>query len=177
MHRSQRRKDGSPYLSHLLRVAGRALEYGASEDVAIAALLHDAVEDCGGLATAAQIRALFGEAVERLVLEESDSVVSTPEAKAPWRERKEAWLARLETASPDAALIAGCDKLDNATSLASALLAGDCGILAKFKGGSDGIVWYFRSIVEILARRGCPCANDLADAVERLAGLIKRIIE
>src|SRR6266480_4106714 len=93
LHREQRRKgSGTPYAAHLLGVASLVLEDGGAEDEAIAALLHDAVEDQGGQRTLRRIRQLFGERVARIVAACSDTDV-TP--KPPWRERKDAYIAHL----------------------------------------------------------------------------------
>src|SRR5688572_33220044 len=90
VHQGQRRKGtGIPYIAHVLGVAAIAMEYGADEDEAIGALLHDAAEDGGGEATLAEIRARFGDAVGENVPGCSDSLVEDPEDKLPWRERKE----------------------------------------------------------------------------------------
>ena len=169
LHREQLRKVGRvPYLSHLLRVAGLALDFGASEDVAIAALLHDAVEDCGGMETEAIIRERFGDFVADVVLETSDSTTADANRKAPWRERKEAYLAHLRTGSEAAALVSGCDKLDNITSLVRAIkIAGGEATLSRFKGGAGELIWYYESVAAILAERGTLIADELQAAVER----------
>lgn len=169
LHRDQRRKIGRvPYLSHLLRVAGLALDFGASEDVAIAALLHDAVEDCGGMATEAKIRERFGDFVADVVLETSDSTAADANRKAPWRERKEAYLAHLRSGSEAAALVSGCDKLDNIASLTRAMrIAGNEATLARFKGGVADLIWYYESVAEILKERGVLVADELSVAIER----------
>ncbi|MBQ7815713.1 MAG: HD domain-containing protein [Thermoguttaceae bacterium] len=169
LHREQSRKIGRvPYLSHLLRVAGLALDFGASEDVAIAALLHDAVEDCGGMATEAVIRERFGDFVADVVLETSDSTTADANRKAPWRERKEAYLAHLRTGSEAAALVSGCDKLDNITSLTRAMeIAGNEATLSRFKGGSADLIWYYESVAEVLNERGVLVAGELSAAIER----------
>lgn len=169
LHREQLRKIGRvPYLSHLLRVAGLALDFGASEDVAIAALLHDAVEDCGGMETEAVIRERFGDFVADVVLETSDSTTADANRKAPWRERKEAYLERLQIGSEAAALVSGCDKLDNITSLVRAIkIAGGEATLSRFKGGAGDLIWYYESVASILAERGVLIADELKAAVER----------
>ncbi|MBQ7029893.1 MAG: HD domain-containing protein [Thermoguttaceae bacterium] len=169
LHREQLRKVGRvPYLSHLLRVAGLALDFGASEDVAIAALLHDAVEDCGGMETEAIIRERFGDFVADVVLETSDSTTADANRKAPWRERKEAYLAHLRTGSEAAALVSGCDKLDNITSLVRAIkIAGGEATLSRFKGGAGDLIWYYESVAANLAERGTLIADELQAAVER----------
>lgn len=169
IHREQLRKIGRvPYLSHLLRVAGLALDFGASEDVAIAALLHDAVEDCGGMETEAIIRKRFGDFVADVVLETSDSTTADANRKAPWRERKEAYLAHLRTGSDAAALVSGCDKLDNITSLTRAMeIAGNEATLSRFKGGSADLIWYYESVAGVLQERGVLVAGELSAAIER----------
>lgn len=169
LHREQLRKIGRvPYLSHLLRVAGLALDFGASEDVAIAALLHDAVEDCGGMEAEATIRERFGDFVADVVLETSDSTTADANRKAPWRERKEAYLAHLRTGSEAAALVSGCDKLDNITSLTRAMeIAGSEATLSRFKGGSADLIWYYESVAEVLKERGVLVADELSAAIER----------
>ncbi len=102
VHQGQVRKStGIPYVAHILGVAAIAMEYGATEDEAIGALLHDAAEDGGGEETLAEIRAKFEDAVADIVLGCSDSLVQNPEEKLPWRERKEGYLAHLEQRQPD----------------------------------------------------------------------------
>jgi (p)ppGpp synthase/HD superfamily hydrolase len=105
-----RRADGRPYVAHLLRVAGLVIQEGGSEDEAIAALLHDAVEDQGGLARLQDIRARFGDAVAEIVDECTDSY---GEPRPPWRRRKERYLAGLERGSPGGLLVSLADKVDN----------------------------------------------------------------
>lgn len=169
-HRRQTRKNGDvPYLSHLLRVSGLVLDYGGSETVAIAALLHDVVEDCGGLEALERIRGEFGAEVAEIVLETSDSTTADSGNKAPWRERKEAYIARLSSCSEGALLTSACDKLDNVTSLLRSLrTSGNMDILAKFKAGRDAQFWYYESILAVLEHRNSLVADELRIAVERL---------
>ncbi|HEV3138536.1 MAG TPA: HD domain-containing protein, partial [Pirellulales bacterium] len=115
LHGDQLRKgSGVPYFSHLLAVAAIALEHGASEDEAIAALLHDAVEDQGGAPVRDEIRRRFGRGVADIVdgCTDADTL-----PKPPWRERKEKYLAHLPTAGASVQLISAADKLHNARSL------------------------------------------------------------
>ena len=169
-HRMQLRKNGAvPYLSHLLRVSGLTFDYGASEDVAIAALLHDVVEDCGGIPTLERVREAFGDTVARIVLDVSDSTASDSTRKAPWRERKEAYLERLKDVEPDTLLVAACDKLDNVTSLLRSLRLVDADVvLSKFKANPDAQTWFYDSFLGILTRRKLPIAVELSDAIEKL---------
>jgi len=172
LHAAQQRKvTGAPYVGHLLRVTGIVLEHGADEDEAIAALLHDAVEDQGGAATREAIRSRFGPRVAEIVDGCTDAE-HTP--KPPWRKRKEAYLARLAGASSSVRLIAAADKLDNARSLVEAHRTVGAAVWDRFRGGRDGTLWYLRSVLEILSQSGPhPLVEELALAVaelDRLAG-------
>jgi hypothetical protein len=85
LHVDQKRKaSGTPYIGHLLSVAGIVIEHSGTEDEAIAALLHDAVEDQGGLPTLDRIRAKFGDAVAEIVMGCTDSTETDPTKKPPW---------------------------------------------------------------------------------------------
>lgn len=95
-------------------VAALVLEAGGDEDQAIAALLHDAMEDQGGRPTLETIRKLFGDRVAMTVEECSDSESEDPAKKKPWHERKRIYLAHLPHASADALLVSLADKLHNA---------------------------------------------------------------
>lgn len=120
LHAAQTRKGvGTPYLSHLLGVASLVIEYGGDEDQVIAGLLHDAVEDCGGLPMLDEIRAEFGDTVADTVLQCSDSVTADPAAKSDWEERKRAYLAAVAGKSDGARFVTACDKLHNASAILS----------------------------------------------------------
>ena len=115
LHAGQVRKaSGTPYLGHLLGVCAIVLEHGGDEDEAIAALLHDAVEDQGGQATLDTIRERFGPRVAEIV-EGATDAMETP--KPPWRARKETHLHKLSGASPALRLVLAADKLDNVRAL------------------------------------------------------------
>lgn len=150
LHREQVRKgSGIPYVAHLLATASLALENGADEDEAIAALLHDAVEDQGGPGIRAEIERRFGPRVAGIVDECSDT---DQDPKPPWRERKEAYLAHLASASRSTLLVASCDKLHNARSVLEDYDRLGEELWERFSGGRDGTLWYYRSIADALAR-------------------------
>jgi (p)ppGpp synthase/HD superfamily hydrolase len=163
LHRRQRRKGTQiPYVSHLLAVASIALEHGASEDEAIAAVLHDAVEDQGGAATAARIRERFGDSVANIVLGCTDTDV---QPKPPWRERKEAYVAHVRSARPSVRLVSASDKLHNARAiLADHRALGDA-LWDRFSGGREGTLWYYRALVDAFASHG---RNRLVDELDRV---------
>jgi GTP pyrophosphokinase len=167
LHAGQGRKGTEvPYLAHLMGVASLVLEAGGDEDLAIAALLHDAVEDCGGKPTLRLIRRQFGHRVARVV-EECTDADTIP--KPPWRERKERYLAHLPRASVDGRLVSAADKLHNARAiLADYRLAGDA-VWERFKGGRDGTLWYYRSLVDTFRALGTDrVVEELARTVDEL---------
>ena len=146
LHALQVRKgSGVPYVAHLLGVASLVLEYGGNEDQAIAALLHDAIEDQGGASTRDEIFRRFGETVTAIV-EGCTDTDQTP--KPPWRERKEAYLAHLPQASAAVRLVSAADKLYNARSILQDYRTQGDEVWQRFKGGKDGSLWYYRSLVE-----------------------------
>ena len=173
LHRMQERKiSGTPFVAHLLRVAGMVLEHGADEDTAIAAVLHDAIEDRGGPAARETIRVRFGEKVAELVDECSDTD-ETP--KPPWRDRKERYLAHLATASPSARLISAADKLDNIRSLLSSYRRSGEDVWQYFRGGREGTLWYYRSVCSILEQAGPkPLADELLLAVNEFEQAVEK---
>lgn len=167
LHAQQRRKvSGAPYVSHLLRVAGIALEYGADEDEAIAALLHDAVEDQGGSQAREAIVLRFGRRVAEII----DGCTDTDQQpKPPWRARKKAYLARLQESSPSVRLVVAADKLDNARSLAASYRQHGEAVWQGFRGGRDGTLWYFHSAVKVFQQFGPhPLIDELQRAVDEL---------
>ncbi len=114
VHGGQMRKGSTtPYVAHLLAVSATVLEYGGDEDQAIGALLHDTAEDQGGTGRLADIRNRFGERVAEIVEACSDSLADTyaGEGKAPWRERKEGYIAHVRQAAPDVLLVSLADKV------------------------------------------------------------------
>lgn len=168
LHQRQVRKGTTvPYLSHLLAVSSLALEHGANEDEAIAALLHDAVEDQGGAATAAEIRRRFGDTVADIVIGCSDT---DRVPKPPWRERKEAYVAHLREASAGVRLVSACDKLHNSRSILTDLRRHGDAIWERFRGGKDGTLWYYRSVVDELKAAG---TSTLVEELERVVSEIE----
>ncbi len=147
LHREQTRKGGNvPYISHLLSVAALVLENGGDEDEAIAALLHDAVEDQGGKATREVILNMFGKRVAEIVdgCTDADTI-----PKPPWRERKEQYIAKLRHASSSVRKVALADKLHNARSILGDLSRDGKATWDKFTGGKSGTLWYYRTLLEV----------------------------
>src|SRR5450432_907031 len=164
-----RNKTKIPYIGHLLGVTAIALEYGANETEAIGALLHDAVEDCGGAERQREIEEKFGKEVGAIVAGCTDSD-QTP--KPPWRQRKEAYIAHLKTASASTLLVSASDKLHNARAILHNLREDGDEIWSRFKGGKEGTLWYYRSLVTAFREH-----NDsaLLDELARVVSEIERI--
>ena len=176
LHRKQVRKGTRiPYVTHLMAVAALVAENGGSETQVIAALLHDAVEDQGGESTARRILRLFGPRVHRIVMALSDSTTADPETKPPWRERKERYLEHLETMGPEVRLVSAADKLHNARAIVADLRRVGMSAWERFKGGCEGSLWYYESLVDILSRGWSnPLVADLAAEVARMKALSGR---
>lgn len=151
-HQAQSRKGSSiPYLSHLLGVSSLVIEYGGDEDEAIAGLLHDVLEDCG-VQHAGPISEQFGDRVLGIIEACTDGTPGESGQKAPWHERKQAYLEHLTAVAEDALLVSACDKLHNARAIASDQASGQ-DVFARFKGGRDGTLWYYQRLLGIFENR------------------------
>lgn len=170
LHANQTRKGTSiPYLAHLLAVTALVLEEGGDEDLAIAALLHDAVEDQGGVEVLQVIRREFGDRVADIV----DGLTDTYESpKPPWRPRKERYIAHLLEADPDVVRVSLADKLHNARSIRADLrLQGD-DLWDRFRGGKQGTLWYYHRLVEVFRQiTDSPLSDELARVVADIEAL------
>lgn len=171
-----RKKTGVPYMAHVMTVCALALENGADEDLAIAALLHDAVEDSeDGYATHQVIEEQFGERVARIVMACSDAVAVPGKPKPEWRERKEAYLRRLaDEADRDVLLVSACDKVHNARSIVTDLRTDGDAVWQRFTvTDPNAQLWYYTSVLDILERRlPGPLTVELADLVREIAARV-----
>ena len=147
--KQQRKGTGVPYISHLLSVAGLVLEAGGDEDLAIAALLHDVVEDCGGAKMSREVRRRFGKRVAHVV----DGCTDTDlDPKPPWRQRKEDYLSHLRTADADTRLVSVADKLHNVRTIATDYREHGDAVWQRFQGKRDGTLWYYRALLREFKR-------------------------
>jgi len=175
VHAEQKRKGGAvPYVSHLLAVAALVMEAGGDEDECIAALLHDAAEDQGGRPMLEKIEQRFGPRVARIVEACSDSLTEGPD-KAPWRQRKQAYLAHLPESSPSDRLVSLADKLHNSRTLLADLRREGAAAFEKFRGKRDGTLWYYRELLRAHRAAQPPVAPDLLDEYERVVTEIERL--
>jgi len=176
-HAAQLRKGTTvPYASHVLAVGAHVLEHGGTTEQAIAGLLHDVVEDCGGPPRLAEVREVFGDAVSELVDAVSDAAPVNGQRKAPWPERKAAYLehlVELVAARSPAVLVSACDRLHNLTAIANDLDDPAVGttVFSRFNGPDIAwVMWNHRSVVDVFV--GAP--DDLVPP--RLKGLLERAL-
>ncbi len=170
-HAGQHRKGTSvPYVAHPLGVASLVLEAGGDEDVAIAALLHDVVEDCGGAPMLKEIRRRFGKRVAHVVDGCTDTDV---DPKPPWRDRKENYLKHLRTADADTRLVSAADKLHNVRSIVAAYREIGERVWERFHGKRDGTLWYYRALLDEFQRKKTnPLIRELERAVRELEAIL-----
>ncbi|MFH1463296.1 MAG: HD domain-containing protein [Pseudomonadota bacterium] len=144
---SRRKGSDVPYIAHLLWVAATVADHGGDEELIIAALLHDYLEDIRG-ASAADLADRFGPRVADLVVHLSDS---TAQPRPPWRERKERYLAQLPSAPAEVKLVSAADKLHNVSCCVRDYRQVGEALWGRFRGGREGTLWYFRQVHLALA--------------------------
>ncbi|HEU0207649.1 MAG TPA: HD domain-containing protein [Candidatus Udaeobacter sp.] len=165
-----RKKTGIPYIAHILGVTAIALEYGANETEAIGALLHDTVEDCGGIERLRDIRQKFGNAVAGIVNGCTDTD-KTP--KPPWVERKRAYIEHLRESDSSTRLVSASDKLHNTRAILAELRRHGLTVFDRFSGKKDGTLWYYRTLVTAFRRHGDHV--DLIDELDRVVSEIEKL--
>ena len=175
IHTMQVRKGTAiPYIAHLLSVAALVIEAGGDEDSAIAALLHDAVEDQGGATMLASIRKRFGQEVADIVEACSDTDVIP---KPPWRERKEAYLDAIAHKSEKARLVSLADKVHNASSILFDHQEIGDKVWERFSVGRDDTMWYYRALADAFRRPiPIPLWQRLDDTVRALEADRKSVV-
>jgi len=166
-----RGKDGQPYVAHLLRVAGLVIQEGGSEDEAIAALLHDAAEDQGGLERLDDIRKRYGHTVADIVEECTDSY---GDPKPPWRRRKEDYIRSLDGVSAGGLLVSSADKLDNMRTIIRGFRIQGSDQWTRTGKRADDVRWFYGTVA---ARFSALRPGPLADELTRTAAELERLID
>lgn len=173
-HRNDARKGTEiPYFSHPMAVASLVLEFGGTEDQAIAALLHDTIEDCD--VTKEELQEKFGSTVALIVDQCSDS---NTQPKPPWRERKERYLRHLDSADPETYLVSACDKLHNARAITRDVRGLGREVWGRFSADPIQILWYYESLAETFRRathkdaRLRPLLSDLDPVIAQMKSLV-----
>jgi (p)ppGpp synthase/HD superfamily hydrolase len=170
-HAVQTRKQTAvPYLSHLMAVASLVLEAGGDEDMAIAALLHDVVEDCGGMPRLREIRKQFGRRVANIVEGCTDSF---GEPKPEWTERKKDYLLEVKHADAETRLVSASDKLHNVRTILADYRRDGEAIWKRFTGKKEGTLWYYRALSDEYQRKG---ANRITRELEIAVAELERTV-
>jgi (p)ppGpp synthase/HD superfamily hydrolase len=161
-----RKKTRIPDIGHILGVTAIALEYGANQTEAIAALLHDAAEDAGGKKRLRDIEKKFGDAVANIV----DGCTDTyADRKPPWLDRKKAYVTHVRTASASIKLVSASDKLQNVRSLLRNYREEGDGLWKRYNCGKEGALWYYRALVKAFTgKRIASLVGELDRAVTEL---------
>jgi (p)ppGpp synthase/HD superfamily hydrolase len=172
LHTETRKGTRIPYMAHLFGVASLVMgESGSAvpvtEDMVIAAILHDTAEDHGGRRTLDEVKEKFGPNVARMVEGLSDTLAEDHDKKEGWEERKNAYLARLRTEPEDVLVISVADKLYNAKAILDDLKEIGPAVWDRFKRGPKDQLWYFHSLLEIFEPR----------LHSRMVGELKRVVD
>jgi (p)ppGpp synthase/HD superfamily hydrolase len=164
-----RKRTTRPYIGHLLSVASIVIEYGGDEDMAIAALLHDAVEDQGGLPRLREIRKKFGKRVAHIVDGCTDSYT---QPKPPWLQRKRAYVERVSSESEDVRLVSAADKLSNTREVLHDFRVHGESVFDRFTAKKEGTMWYYRALVDVFRKaESNPLVEELDRVVSKLESL------
>ncbi len=178
IHIERRKGTDIPYMAHLLGVAslvmGEAGHAGfpVTEEMVIAALLHDAVEDQGGLARLKDIEHNFGSNVARMVEGLSDSLTEDPCNKQPWLERKQAYIQKLREEPGDVQLISVADKLYNARTILEDYREIGPQVWERFKRGRNDQLRYFDELLKAYKSSG---ASRIVDELERVVNELRQV--
>lgn len=167
--RQIRKRTERPYIGHLLGVASIVIEYGGDEEMAIAALLHDAVEDQGGLPRLREIRRKFGQRVAEIVHGCTDAY---SEPKPPWLQRKKDYIARVAREAADVRLVSAADKLSNSREILQDVRVHGVSVYDRFTGKKDGTLWYYRALITAFRAAG---NNPLIDELDRVVSELEAI--
>jgi (p)ppGpp synthase/HD superfamily hydrolase len=168
LHAKQfRKRTRRPYIGHLLSVTSFTIEYGGDEERAIAALLHDAVEDQGGLPRLRAIRRKFGKRVAHIVDGCTDSYT---QPKPPWLGRKRAYITRVAKESAEVRLVSAADKLCNVRETLQDVRVQGESVFERFEGKKEGTLWYYRELVRVFRHAG---NNPLIEELDRAVTVLE----
>ncbi len=168
---------GAPYISHLMAVSALVLEYGGNEDQAIAGLLHDAAEDCGGRPMLDTVRVMFGDEVADIV-ECCTDTFETP--KPQWQPRKQAYIDRMREEPHNARLVVTADKLHNLSNTLRDIRAKGATAWKNEMAGSankaaDKQIWYYKGCLQSLSDGwSSPLLGEFSQAVTELESLMTK---
>jgi (p)ppGpp synthase/HD superfamily hydrolase len=169
VHADQKRKGtNAPYIGHLMGVASIVLDDGGTEEEAIGALLHDAAEDHGGRERLEDIRSRFGDAVARIV---EDCTDSWDIPKAPWAERKRAYIDHARTLPRPSLRVSAADKVHNTYAILRDLRNIGEAVWTRFSAAPDDVMAYYEGLVRAYREAG---GSPLVDELDRIVRGIRR---
>lgn len=178
LHIERRKGTNIPFMAHLLGVASLVMgeagqvPFAVTENMVIAALLHDSVEDHGGEPRLRDIEFNFGAEVARMVEGLSDSLEEDPNKKGPWEERKRGYLKRLRSETLQVQLISAADKLYNARTILDEYRLVGAKVWERFKRGRDQQIWYFEKLLKVFKSAG---TNRIVEELGRVTDELRRI--
>ena len=178
LHIERRKGTDVPYMAHLLGVAslvmGEAGHAGfpVTEDMVLAALLHDVAEDQGGELRLKDIEHNFSSNVARMVDGLSDSLTADPHRKESWPERKKGYIRRLRKESADVRLISAADKLYNARAILEDYQEIGAQVWDRFKRGREDQIWYFNELLKVYKSHA---ANRVVEELQRVVTELSKI--
>jgi (p)ppGpp synthase/HD superfamily hydrolase len=178
LHIERRKGTSIPFMAHLLGVASLVMgeaghvPFQVTEDMVIAALLHDAVEDHGGLPRLEDIRCNFGLEVARMVEGLSDTLVEDSSQKESWEERKQAYIDRLKIEPKDVQLVSASDKLYNARTVLDEYRVIGPEVWKRFKRGREQQIWYFHELLRVFKSAG---TNRIVEEFERVVENLEKL--
>ncbi|HKD61508.1 MAG TPA: HD domain-containing protein [Terracidiphilus sp.] len=178
LHIERRKGTQIPSMAHLLGVASLVMgevgrvSFPVTEDMVIAALLHDTVEDHGGRPRLEHIRANFGDDVARMVEGLSDSFAEDASSRENWEERKSSYIYRLRSEPLDVQLISAADKLYNARTILEEYRVIGPKVWERFKRGRDQQVWYFQELLNLFRSAG---TNRIVDEFGSLVSELDQV--
>jgi (p)ppGpp synthase/HD superfamily hydrolase len=168
-HRGQTRKGSdTPYVEHVYGVALILERLGFEEDVVVAGLLHDIVEDTE--TTLEEVSANFGGSISVLVAHCSEVKVDSSGAKRAWEDRKRDHLAALAAAPLPARAIVLADKLHNLVSILCDLQEGRP-VWSLFNADRSRVLWYYEASIVAMSAGGAD------DRLSKLAEECRRVLE
>lgn len=179
IHVGTRKKSAVPYMAHLLGVASLVMgenghvPFAVTEDMAIGALLHDAVEDAGGMPRLRDIEANFGSPVARIVEGCSDSFEEHGNKGERWEQRKQGYIERLKTEPEDTLLVSAADKLYNVRAIVEDFRVEGGKVWERFHRGPEQELWYYSELLKVFQAR-CPEWRIIAE-LERAVGELAKI--
>jgi (p)ppGpp synthase/HD superfamily hydrolase len=178
VHVSYRKGTTVPYVAHLLGVASLVMGesghvgFPVTEDMVIAALLHDAVEDEGGWPRLRDIEANFGKEVAKIVEGCTDSFEEDSSKKLEWEVRKKSYIDRLRKEPERTLLVSAADKLYNARAILEDYREIGAAIWGRFKRGRKEQLWYFGELSRVFEERG---SNRLTEELKRVVCELERV--